>query len=176
MIDLERMDIERACTRLIHYYAQALDAGDYELAAGCYTADGTRAIGTRVAKGREQILAAMRGMGTGRVSVHVISNILIEVQNAKRALGTSVLLLWRKPGERLGPAAMLGTAPSLIARNHDEFVLAQDGWKFQSRRSEPVFRSRAEAEQAGALRAAAGRGATQARPAAGPLVPPRRRP
>ena len=177
MIDLDRLDIERACTRLINYYVQALDSGDYELAASCFTDTGTRSIGNRVAKGRDQILEAMRSMGTGRVSCHVVTNILIEVQNAKRALGSSVLLLWRREGVALGGGALPGTTPSLIARNHDEFVLMPDGWKFQSRSSQPLFRAAdgPAAPRRAATGAAAAAPAAPARPA-GPQAPLRRRP
>src|SRR4029078_7413149 len=50
-----QIEIERACSRLILLYAQAIDEGNVELAVGCYTEDAARRIGNRSAHGREQI-------------------------------------------------------------------------------------------------------------------------
>ena len=134
-----QIEIERACSRLILLYAQAIDEGNVELAVGCYTEDAARRIGNRSAHGREQIQDTLDAAMRNRVSCHVISNIVIDVLSETRAVGTSYLTLWRAPGKIVLGRPLMRRAPSGISRQQDEFVLTSAGWKFAARNSDQIF-------------------------------------
>ena len=58
----ERIEIERACERLVHVYSRALDLGDMSAAADCFAENGSMArpmMPDAVVQGRETIRASL---------------------------------------------------------------------------------------------------------------------
>jgi hypothetical protein len=91
-----RRAIEADCARLIALYANLNDEARWDEAAALYAPDGlmTRPTAPDVPiVGREAILAAFKARPP-RTTRHVCSNVVIEVESAREARGTSAMLLF----------------------------------------------------------------------------------
>lgn len=122
--------IEWQCARLINLYAQLNDAARWEEVAALYAADGSMTRPTAPDApiiGREAILAAFRSR-PARTTRHICSNIVIDVESATSARGSSAMLLFTS-----------ADAPPLVGGFEDRFVLTGDGWRFAERRGTLTF-------------------------------------
>jgi hypothetical protein len=126
----DRRAIEWDCARLISLYAQLNDAARWEEVAALYAPDGLMTRPTAPDApivGREAILAAFRARPP-RVTCHISSNIVVTVESASRARGTSAMLLFTAADK-----------PPLVGGFQDVFVLTEDGWRFAERRGSLAF-------------------------------------
>jgi hypothetical protein len=122
--------IEWQCARLINLYAQLNDATRWEAVAALYAADGSMTRPTAPDApiiGREAILAAFRSR-PARTTRHICSNIVIDVESATSARGSSAMLLFTS-----------ADAPPLVGGFEDRFVLTGEGWRFAERRGTLTF-------------------------------------
>jgi hypothetical protein len=127
--DQERAEIEQQCARLIHVYANANDAADWDKVAGLYALDGAMYRPTAPAdaiRGREQILASLRARPP-RTTRHVCANVVVDVLSDALATGESAMLLFT------------GSPQPLVGSFHDRFVLTEEGWRFAERRGSLIF-------------------------------------
>lgn len=129
LTDDERRAIEWDCARLVSLYAKLNDEGRWAEVAALYAEDGvmTRptAPDTPIA-GRAAIQAAFEARPP-RTTRHVCSNIVIQVEDADHATGSSVMLLFTAYG------------PPLVGNFEDRFVCSGDGWRFAERRGSVIF-------------------------------------
>jgi len=77
--------------------------------------------------GREAILTAFKGRPP-RVTRHICSNIVIDVESATAARGSSAMLLFTS-----------ADGAPLIGGFEDRFVLTEQGWRFAERRGTLSF-------------------------------------
>ena len=122
--------IEWECARLINLYAQLNDAARWEELAALYADDGSMARPTAPDApviGRDAILAAFQSR-PARTTRHICSNIVIDVETATAARGSSAMLLFTA-----------ADAPPLVGGFQDRFVLTGDGWRFAERRGTLTF-------------------------------------
>jgi 3-phenylpropionate/cinnamic acid dioxygenase small subunit len=130
----DRAVIAWACERLIHHYAMLNDAGDFHAMAELFTADGAFARpidADNLIRGRDAILA-MYLSRPPRFTRHMITSVVISVQDADTATGHSYLSLHTAPAGGSSPAQ---ADPSyLIGAFHDRFVREDGVWKFAERR------------------------------------------
>ena len=125
----ERQAIEWECAKLIAHYANLVDASDWAAVAALYTEDAVFARPTSPDQplvGREAILAAFRARPP-RVTRHVCSNVVIEVDGADSATGVSAMVLY------------LADKPPLAGSFHDRFRRTSEGWRFAERRGSVVI-------------------------------------
>ncbi|WP_333837231.1 nuclear transport factor 2 family protein [Novosphingobium sp.] len=125
----ERRAAEADCARLIALYANLNDAARWDEVAALYAEDGVMVRPTAPdapVSGRAGILAAFQ-VRPPRVTRHVCSNVVIEVESADSARGESAMLLFTG-----GPAPLVGSF-------HDRFVRTAEGWRFAERRGSLLF-------------------------------------
>ena len=125
----ERRAAEADCARLIALYANLNDAARWDEVAALYAEDGVMVRPTAPdapVNGRAAILAAFQARPP-RVTRHVCSNVVIEVESADSARGESAMLLFTG-----GPAPLVGSF-------HDRFVRTAEGWRFAERRGSLLF-------------------------------------
>ena len=125
----ERRAAEADCARLIALYANLNDAARWHEVAALYAEDGVMVRPTAPdapVSGRAAILAAFQARPP-RVTRHVCSNVVIEVESADSARGESAMLLFTG-----GPAPLVGSF-------HDRFVRTAEGWRFAERRGSLLF-------------------------------------
>lgn len=137
--DVEIAAIQQLCETASIEYAAALDGKDPERLARAFAPDGVwEVLGNRM-EGREAIAGYWRGRladwtpDHGRI--HQIANQTIEVIDRDHARGTSTVFVYFFSTTEGANAELV---PTLISRNHDEFVRTGEGWKLKHRRIERI--------------------------------------
>jgi len=129
--DDERRAIEADCARLIALYANLNDSARWDEVAALYAEQGVMTRPTAPDApivGRDAILAAFRSRPP-RTTRHVCSNVVIDVDSADEARGTSAMLLFT------------GAPAPLVGSFHDRFVRTPEGWRFAERRGTLFFQT-----------------------------------
>ena len=134
--ETEKAEIERACRTLVLHSAAANDRQDYAAFAELFSDDGVmrRPSGDPL-RGREAIENAYASRPKDRITRHVCSNILIHVDSARTAHGTTYVALYSadasaEPDGHFGrPAA----ARVLVGEFEDRFELTEAGWRIAER-------------------------------------------
>ncbi len=133
---LERLQIERACERLVYAYSRALDVGDMSSAADFFAANGSMArpmAPTQIIQGRENIRASLLTRPKTLLTKHLATNIVIDVESADAARGISYLTrIATTPGNAEPP--FLSQGPIYFGQFEDRFVRENGAWKFLERR------------------------------------------
>lgn len=126
----ERRAIEHDCARLIALYANLNDEARWDEVAALYADDGVMVRPTapdKPTEGRDAILAAFKARPP-RVTRHICSNVVIDVESETTASGISAMLLFT------------GASEPLVGSFHDRFVRTADGWRFAERRGSLLFK------------------------------------
>jgi hypothetical protein len=134
---LERIEIERACERLIYAYVRALDVGDLGAAADHFAEHGSFArpmAPDKVIEGREAIRTALLTRPKDLLTKHLASNVTIEVLNRDEARGLSYLTMISATPPADGAAPHVSAAPVYFGEFRDRFVRERGVWKFSERR------------------------------------------
>ncbi|MGH8218605.1 MAG: nuclear transport factor 2 family protein [Steroidobacteraceae bacterium] len=132
----ERIEIERACERLVYAYSRALDLGDLAGAADFFAEKGSMSrpmTPDQIIEGRETIRASLLTRPKGLLTKHLATNIMIDVESRDRARGLSYLtMIATIPGDAKPPFASRG--PIYFGEFADRFVRENGVWKFLERR------------------------------------------
>lgn len=125
MNDSERMLIERSCARLVAAYGYFNDERSFDALADLFADDAVLyrpAAPDQPVSGRAAILASFASRPASRVTFHVCTDVLIDVDDATGASGRSRILL-------LG-----GVGAPVPGMFRDRFILTAAGWRFAERR------------------------------------------
>jgi hypothetical protein len=132
----ERIEIERACERIVHAYSRALDLGDMSVAADFFAENGSMArpmAPTQVIQGRESIRAALLTRPKTLLTKHLATNVMIDVVNRDETNGLSYLtMISTTPGDAVAP--FISAGPVYFGEFKDRFVREGGEWKFLERR------------------------------------------
>lgn len=139
MTPVQRMSIERDCTRLLLTYALLVDTGQVDSALALFVPSAVL-IGPRDAVRLEGI-AAIRAAYADRSNKavrHFVSNILVEVLACDHASVTANILLYT--GQLPAEGGLPHRDPHvLIGTTSDDLILTADGWRFRERRGALCF-------------------------------------
>ena len=129
MSPLDRFIAEHDISRLITRFALLNDAGDWKAVAAMFAADASfvRPAGGDAIVGRDAILKSFESR-PARKSVHLITNILVDVKTHNEATARCTLLLYAAPS---GEAS--ATSPGLIGGFRDRLVRGAEDWLFAER-------------------------------------------
>jgi hypothetical protein len=141
--EIDALVIERACERLAHEFAEALDAQRFERLHELFTPDATfyRPAEPDVPiRGVDAIIDSYRSRLQGYRSQHLCTNVLIHATSTDSASGTLRILF---KASRADAPAGPGIAPTLevIGGFEDRFVRTDRGWRFSERRGRLYFQS-----------------------------------
>jgi hypothetical protein len=133
----ERIEIERACERVIYAYSRALDLGDMSAAADFFAENGSFArpmTPDNVIQGRESIRTALLTRPKTLLTKHLATNVMIDVVSRDEALGLSYLTMisTMPPGD--APAPYVSSGPVYFGEIKDRFVREGGEWKILERR------------------------------------------
>jgi len=134
---LERIEIERACERLILVYSRALDLGDMNAAADCFAANGSMARPMNpdvVIQGREAIRASLLTRPKALHTKHLATNIMIDVQGPDTATGLSYLSMVSVMLADGAKPPHASPGPLWFGECVDSFVRENGAWKLLDRR------------------------------------------
>jgi SnoaL-like domain len=133
----ERIEIERACERIVYAYSRALDLGDMNAAADLFAVNGSMArpmAPEQVIHGREAIRASLMSRPRTLLTRHLATNVIIDVDGRDTARGISCLTMIATT-----PAA--DAKPPFVTPGHlyfgefqDRYVREQGLWKILERR------------------------------------------
>ena len=144
MTELERMLAEHACARLCTQFHILIDAYHYHEVARLFTDDAVWHHRTGQLVGFAAIRDYLAAKATTPITRHLLTNVLIDVDDPRRARGTAyVTMYYGAPGA--GPVAPLSN-PMIVVTYEDEFRRTESGWRFASRRPIPTFRHAAFGE------------------------------
>ncbi|MGH8149677.1 MAG: nuclear transport factor 2 family protein [Steroidobacteraceae bacterium] len=133
----ERIEIERACERLVHAYSRTLDLGNLSAAADFFAESGsmTRPMAPdTVIQGRETIRASLLTRPRGLLTKHLATNVMIDVESREAAHGISYLtMIATTPADGAQPP-FLSQGPLYFGEFKDRFVREHGEWKFLERR------------------------------------------
>ena len=133
----ERIEIERACERLVYDYSRALDLGDMSAAADCFAKDGSMArpmMPDAVVQGRETIRASLLTRPKTLLTKHLATNVMIDVESATSASGLSYLTMISTTPPADGKPPYVSQGPIYFGEFKDKFVREDGVWKFLERR------------------------------------------
>ena len=140
MEERERLEIERACGRLVTAYCHYVDHGEASRIAELFAADGVWAGPGAEMSGQAQLEAGFRRREAQRerMSRHVCNNFLCNPLDRDHATGVVYLTLYRHDGDPDRAVSPL-EGPALVGEYRDRFVRTADGWRFQDRRLHVSF-------------------------------------
>lgn len=133
----ERLEIERACERLILEYSRALDLGELGAAADCFAENGSFArpmTPDQVISGRETIRASLLTRPKGLLTKHLATNIMIDVESRDHASGISYLTMISCTPAGGATPPHVSQGPVWFGEMRDRFVRENGAWKFLERR------------------------------------------
>ena len=143
MTETETLLIEQACTRVVTRFSNYNDQRDFDALSSLFTEDGAFARPTdpdNYITGRDNILTAFKARPNDRITRHLITNIVIDVIDAHRALGTCYATLFMATAD--AEPAMFGvkaSASQLIGEFDMDFQLTGDGWKIARQSGRIIF-------------------------------------
>jgi hypothetical protein len=133
----ERIEIERACERVVHAYSRALDLGDMSTAADFFAENGSFArpmAPDKVIHGREAIRAALLTRPKTLLTKHLVSNVTVDVVSRDEAEGLSYLTMISTTPAAGAAAPHVSAGPVYFGEIQDRFVREPGGWKILERR------------------------------------------
>jgi hypothetical protein len=133
----ERIEIERACERLVYVYSRALDLGDMSAAADCFAEDGSMArpmMPDAVIQGRETIRASLLTRPKTLLTKHLATNVMIDVESRDTASGLSYLTMISTTPPTDAKPPYVSQGPVYFGEFKDRFVREKGEWKFLERR------------------------------------------
>ncbi len=133
----ERIEIERACERLVYEYSRALDLGHLGPAADFFAANGSMSrpmSPDQVIEGREAIRASLLTRPKGLLTKHLATNVLIDVESRDAARGISYLTMIATTPPAAGKPPFASQGPLFFGEFRDRFVRENGDWKFLERR------------------------------------------
>jgi hypothetical protein len=133
----ERLEIERACERLVYVYSRALDLGDMSAAADCFAEQGSMArpmMPDQVIQGRETIRASLLTRPKTLLTKHLATNVMIDVESRDAASGLSYLTMISTTPPAGGKPPYVSQGPIYFGEFKDRFVRENGAWKFLERR------------------------------------------
>lgn len=143
MNDQQRQSIEQACSKLVNQFSCFNDRRDFEALSNLFTEEGAFARPTdpeNFVEGRENILAAFNARPFDRITRHLISNVIIDVEDATLARGVCYATLFMAPAD--AESANFGVqanASQLVGEFRMQFSLTEAGWKIARQTGKIIF-------------------------------------
>jgi SnoaL-like domain len=132
----EKIEIERACERLVYVYSRALDLGDMSAAADCFAEHGSMSrpmMPDQIIEGREVIRASLLTRPKTLLTKHLATNVMIDVESRIAARGLSYLtMISTTPSDAQPPH--LSQGPIWFGEFKDRYVREHGVWRFLERR------------------------------------------
>lgn len=133
--ETQRLLIEQACRRTLILAAAAADAGNAAALAALFTAEAQLLRpGAPPILGQAAIEAAYAERPAQRLTRHLLTNILVEVESPDLARATSSVLLWSgNRDDPPGPYGRPADARQVVGEFHDLLVPTSAGWRIHQR-------------------------------------------
>ena len=127
------------CQQAVHYFYLSLDACDFKAVANLIASDGIWYRQGKELKGPTEVLQALNERPKGRVTAHMVQNLVVNVCNENQASASYMCLVYRCDLKQpsTDPAPM---QPLSILRYEDTFVRAHsEQWLLKTKQSQRIF-------------------------------------
>ncbi len=134
---------EHACARLVLDLARFTDSGDYAAALALFSDDAVMDRDGEVFRGIAALRQAYAQRPASRITRHVLSNIVVQLDGTDQAQVSSYVTVYRhmrEPGEGGPPYRMPGA--DVLGEYQDRLVHTAAGWRLVSRITRTVFQFR----------------------------------
>ncbi|MCB2002150.1 MAG: nuclear transport factor 2 family protein [Rhodoferax sp.] len=134
---------EHACARLILDLARYTDSGDYAAALALFSDDAVMDRDGEIFSGIAALRLAYAQRPAPRITRHVLSNIVVQLEGVDRARASSYVTVYRhmrEPGQGDPPYRMPGA--DVLGEYQDRLVHTAAGWRLVSRITRTVFQFR----------------------------------
>ena len=134
---VERIEIERACERIVHAYSRALDLGDMNAAADFFAENGSMArpmAPEQIIQDRETVRASLLTRPKTLLTKHLATNVMIDVESRDSARGISCLTMIATTPPADGKPPFVSAGPVYFGEFKDRYVRENGVWKFLERR------------------------------------------
>ncbi|MDR0780726.1 MAG: nuclear transport factor 2 family protein [Pseudomonadales bacterium] len=128
--------IEHACQRLINRFAVYNDLGEFDKLAALFSTDGAFARPTAPEDfivGRDNILHSFTSRPAGKLTRHLITNTVIEVQDADHASAISYVTQFSATPGNPAKFGLKANSTQLVGEYYDNFVRTPEGWRIAKR-------------------------------------------
>lgn len=134
-------EIEQACRELVLQAARHVDAGDAAGLARLFAPDGVLVRpNAQPLQGRDAIEAAYAQRPADRITRHLVTNTLVEIESPASARASSYVLLWTgSTSDPSGPQGRRAHARQLVGEFQDRFELTAEGWRIRRREASFVL-------------------------------------
>jgi uncharacterized protein (TIGR02246 family) len=141
--DHQRLAIQQACRDLVCRAAACADAHQPAQLAGLFSDDAVLVRpNAQPLQGRDAIRQAYEQRSAERITRHLVTNTLVEVESASKARAMSYVLLWA--GSHSDPGGAQGRPAQgrqVVGEFDDRFTLTPQGWRIAHREARFVLHS-----------------------------------
>lgn len=131
-----------ACQQAVHRFYAALDAGELASVAACMAEHGVWHRQGQELIGPQAVSLALAGRPPGRMTAHLVQNLVIDLQDLMRARVRYMTLVYRFDAAEQGLAVAPLALPLSISVHEDELECSATGtWLFTDKRSLRRFAS-----------------------------------
>jgi hypothetical protein len=127
-----------ACAQIIHRFFRCLDENRVEDAVALFAADGVWVRRSDNIAGHASILKALTERPSGRVTRHIISNVIADEEGGSM-LARYDFMIFSHEGSFVGVPPL--APPHTLLSCEDRLVDSLLGWRFSSRSSRVIFAS-----------------------------------
>jgi hypothetical protein len=135
-----KVALEHACARVILALARFTDNGDYAAALALFCDDATMDRDGEVFSGITALRQAYAQRPANRITRHVVSNIVVQLDGTDRARATSYVTVYRHvvdPDHPEPPYRKAGA--DVLGQYQDALVHTATGWRLASRTTRTIF-------------------------------------
>lgn len=132
METLTRLEIEAACTRLMTTFSLCTDTFDYDRALGLFVPDCTFQRADEVFEGHDGLRFVLNRRNPERITRHVLSNILIDVEDEHTATGQAYALVFGHVGALSDSGEAPLVSPDSLVIFNGGFTRTSEGWRIKS--------------------------------------------
>ena len=138
---MRRALLTLSCKDAVVRFFAALDAGRMDELANAFAGDGVWHRQGAELRGPEAVSCALATRPAGRVTAHLVQNLIVDLDDEYHARARYLALTYRHdaPDGAKGPAPM--GIPYAIAAYEDRLTRSGETWLVRERRSRPLFAS-----------------------------------
>lgn len=134
----KRAEILRACERLCLDYCYFADTDRHDEWGELFAEDGELHVFGQIHRGRKAIRASV-GPRPETATLHVISNLRIDVVSDSEAAGAIYIALYAAPKQKGGVGVATEIEPVVMGMYEDVYRKTSKGWRFAKRAFRPFI-------------------------------------
>lgn len=138
-------EIECDCIQIVHRFYDYLDARRYEDLAELFSANGSWTRLRKRLEGPAAIRREMAERGEAWLTAHVVTNVLVDVEDIDRARTSQYITLYRHENWDISKGPPPVVLPIAVLHHRDRMLREAGVWKIEEKTSRPIMVNEARA-------------------------------